>query len=62
MQYITVCSNISVRSIYTSDKLYTTETLPKEMCFKLPKQTDSYSMHYNWYPYPQKMEALYNEE
>ena len=48
---VQLCSNISVRGIYTSDNVYEWSTLPKEMAFKLVKG-GKYEDCYNFFYYP----------
>ena len=47
-----MCSNLSVRSVFTSDNLYNENNLPREMCFKIPSSKDKYFDHYkiNYHP------------
>ena len=37
IKIITLCANIDVKGVYTSDILYTPKTLPKEMILKAAK-------------------------
>eukprot|EP00742_Colponemidia_sp_Colp-10_P012496 GILJ01014047.1.p1 GENE.GILJ01014047.1~~GILJ01014047.1.p1 ORF type:complete len:1899 (+),score=257.13 GILJ01014047.1:33-5729(+) len=47
LKSIQLCSNMFVRGVFTSDILYTPETLPREMTFRLPKDTQ-WNHEYEW--------------
>jgi hypothetical protein len=51
LRSLTVCSNVCVKGIYTSDIRYNWKTLPKEMSFKLGKE-EVWAEHYDWVHLP----------
>ena len=51
LRSLTLCSSVSVRSLYTSDIKYSSKTLPKEMTFKLGKE-EVWSDFYDWVSLP----------
>lgn len=59
---MTLCANVSVRSVYTSDHLYKSLAFPKEMAFKLPSSKDTYDQHFGYITFPERLIELYEEE
>jgi hypothetical protein len=43
---------VNVRGVFTSDIEYQIHTLPKDIQFKLPKDSDWFSL-YSWFNFPQ---------
>lgn len=56
LRSLTLCSNLFVRGVYTSDLQYTPETLPKEMAFKCTREQNWRSL-YEWMELPSGLEA-----
>lgn len=46
LRSLTLCANMKVRGVYTSDILYSPKTLPKEMSFK--GKLDDWNENYEW--------------
>ena len=57
MRGIQICSNMSVRGIYTSDNVYDWNSLPKEMAFKVIKG-GKYEDHYGLCYYPKEIDPV----
>lgn len=57
-----MCSNLSVRSVFTSEILYNENSFPKEMSFKLPSQKDKYLDHYEVRYFPESLVKDYELE
>jgi len=56
LRSLQLCSTVNVRGVFTSDIEYQVNTLPKDLAFKLPKDSDWFS-HYNWFSYPRQETA-----
>jgi len=51
LRSVQICSNLTIRSIYTSDNHYNPDSLPREMQFKCGKN-DKWTTIYNWHNAP----------
>lgn len=54
---MTLCSNLTIRGIYTSSNVYDWHSLPKEMAFKLIKG-GRYEDHYQFLYYPPAIDPV----
>jgi hypothetical protein len=51
LKTVKICANLEIRGIYTSDRLYTSGTLPKDMQYKITK-TENWDAMYDWFFFP----------
>jgi WD40 repeat protein len=60
LRSLTLCSNLFVRGVYTSDVLYSPNTLPRELSFKCTREQNWLSL-YDWVELPSQSTALASE-
>lgn len=58
---VTICANMTIRGVYTSNILYTPKTLPKEMTLKL-KADEEWTELYDWVTLPLSKETRDQEK
>ena len=56
LKSVTLCANMTVRGVYTSNILYTTRTIPKEMNFRV-RQDEDWGDAYDWVNLPGSRET-----